>query len=116
MPMLNANLISVSAFDRAGLTMTFGDGKGVVQRSDGTIILTGQNVSGMYLLDVIDNVPKTPLAMTSLSQPTTLEQWHWRFSHCNPLMIQGMANNNLADGLNISDGTINGKCEDCILG
>ena len=116
MPTLNANLISISTFDRAGLTMTFGDGKGIVWKSDGTIILTGQNVSGMYLPDVIDNVPKTPLAMTSLSQPMSPKQWDQRFSHCSPLMIQGMANKNLVDGLNVSNGTINRKCEDCILG
>jgi hypothetical protein len=29
-PTLNANLISVSAFDRAGLTVTFGGGRGIV--------------------------------------------------------------------------------------
>lgn len=28
-PTLNANLVSVSALDRAGLTTTFGDGKGI---------------------------------------------------------------------------------------
>ena len=40
-PTLNANLISVSAFDKAGLTTTFGDGHGVIRKGDGTIVLTG---------------------------------------------------------------------------
>jgi len=40
-PTLNANLISVSAFDKAGLTTTFGGGCGVIRKGDGTIVLTG---------------------------------------------------------------------------
>ncbi len=39
-PTLNVNLISVSAIDRAGLTVTFGGGRGVVRKTDGTAILT----------------------------------------------------------------------------
>ena len=40
-PTLNANLISVSAFDKAGLTTTFGGGQGIITKHDGTIVLTG---------------------------------------------------------------------------
>ena len=117
-PTLNANLVSVGAFDRAGLTTTFGNGKGVVRKADGTLVLAGQNVNGMYLLETIDNVPNPPppLAMTSLSRPVPLEQWHRRLTHCSPLTINDMAKGNLVDGLNISEATITGKCEDCILG
>ena len=50
-PVLNANLISISAFDRAGLTTTFHNGQGIVQRADGTVVLAGKNVNGMYILD-----------------------------------------------------------------
>lgn len=32
-PTLNANLVSVSALDRAGLTTTFGNGKGITRRA-----------------------------------------------------------------------------------
>ena len=112
-PTLNANLVSVSAFDKAGLTTTFGNGKGV---ADGTVILAGQNVNGMYLLETLDNIPNMPLALTSLSQPASLEQWHRRFTHCSPMTIQEMANNNLVDGLRISEMTVTGKCEDCVMG
>ena len=115
-PTLNMSLISISAFDRASLTTTFGNGKGIIRKPDGTIILTGQNMGGMYLLETLDDVPNTPLAMSSLSQPTSLEQWHRQFAHCSPLTIQGMADKNLVDGLRVSDMTVNGKCEDCILG
>ena len=115
-PTLNANLVSVSALDRAGLITTFGNGMGVAKNADGTTILASQNVNGMYLLETLDNVSHAPTAMTSLSQPVSLEQWHRRLAHCSPLTIQDMANKDLVDGLNLSETTVNGKCEDCILG
>ena len=115
-PTLNANLISVSALDRAGLTTTFSNGRGITTNKDGTVVLAGKNVNGMYLLETIHNKPHAPLAMTSLSQPTSLEQWHRRFAHCSPLTIQEMARDNLVDGLRISETSLKGKCEDCIMG
>lgn len=43
-PSLNANLISVSTLDKAGLTTTFGNGKGVVRKADGTKFLVGREL------------------------------------------------------------------------
>ena len=80
------------------------------------MVLTGQNVNGMYLLEMLDNLPSPPTAMTSLSHPTSLEQWHRRLTHCSPLTIQEMASKGLVDGLIISGSTVSGKCEDCIMG
>jgi hypothetical protein len=40
MPTLNANLISVSAFNKTRLTVTFGGGHGIVQKKDGGVVLT----------------------------------------------------------------------------
>ena len=116
MPTLNANLVSISAFDRAGLTTTFGNGKGVIHKPDGTLVLAGKLDNGMYVLDTIDNTPNTPIAMTSLSNPASLEQWHRHLTRCSPLMIQDMVAKNLVDGLMISQTDLNSKCEDCILG
>ena len=115
-PTLNANLISVSAFDKAGLTTTFGNGQGIIRQADGTVVLAGKNVNGMYVLETVNNTPDIHLAMTSLSQPAPLEQWHRRLTHCSPATIQDMADNNLVDGLKISETTLNGKCEDCVVG
>ena len=115
-PTLNANLVSISALDRAGLTTSFGDGQGVTRRPDKTLILAGKGVNGMYLLDPIKDIPGIPLAMGSLSQAISLEQWHRRLTHCSPLTIQDMAKHKLVDGLRISTTTLHGKCEDCILG
>ena len=75
-PSLNANLVSISALDRAGLIITFGGGRGVARTMDGTVVLSGKGVNGMYLLESLDNTPQAPLAMSSLSQPTSLEQWN----------------------------------------
>ena len=115
-PMLNANLVSVGTLDNAGLTTTFANGKGITCKADGTVILEGRYMNGMYLLEPIDNPPDNTIAMTSLSKPTSLEQWHRRLTHCSPLTIEEMARNNIVDGLVISSTAMNGKCEDCILG
>ena len=115
-PTLNANLVSISALDRAGLTTTFGDGKGVAKKADGTVVLTGKNVNGMYLLETLDNAPHTTFAMSSLSNPTSLEQWHRRLTHCSPSTIQEMVRHNLVDGLKVTDNSVTGKCENCIMG
>jgi len=119
-PTLNANLISVSAFDRAGLTITFGGGHGVIRKVDGTVVLTARLEKGMYVVDAIDGhsngVSNTPIAMGSLSQPASLEQWHRRLAHCSPSTIQEITSGDLVDGLKISESSLRGKCEDCILG
>ena len=114
-PTLNANLISVSAFDRAGMTITFGDGRGVVRKKDGTVVLTSRCENGMYIVDDIDN-HNVPMAMISLLQPVSLEQWHRRFAHCSPYTIAEMTKENLVDGLKVLGSELRGKCEDCILG
>lgn len=97
---MNANLISVSAFDRAGLTVTFGSGRGVVQKRDGTVVLTTRCEKGMYIVDEIDeDVPAVFGAIASLADSASLEQWHRRFTHCSPSTITEMVKGNLVDGL-----------------
>ncbi len=123
-PTLNANLISISAFDKAGLMTTFSGGRGIISKPDGTVILTGRGDKGMYIVDALsggtmdvhDVKPDTPHAMSSLSHPTSLEQWHRQLAHCSPATIQEMVSGNLVDGLNVSGMTLHGQCEDCILG
>ncbi len=89
-PILNANLVSVSAFDRVGLSITFEGGRAVIQKKDGTTVLSTRCVRGMYVVNEAKGdvpgtgIPDTPLAMISLSQLTTLERWHRRLAHCSP--------------------------------
>lgn len=49
-PSLSANLISISALDKAGLITTFGNGKGIAWKPDGTVVLAGKGVNGMYCI------------------------------------------------------------------
>jgi hypothetical protein len=100
------------------LTITFGQGQGVACKPDGTVVLAGKNVNGMYLLNTanVQAYTSQTLAMNSLSRPTSLEQWHWRLAHCSLTTIQEMASRNLVNSLNISDLTMSRKCTDCILG
>lgn len=115
-PTLNANLVSVGALDKAGLITTFSNGQGITRQADGTVVLAGRNINRMYLLEAVEPAPSTPLAMGSLIQLATLNQWHRHLAHCSPLTIQEMAHNGLVDGLKISDVALTGKCEDCIMG
>jgi histone deacetylase 1/2 len=119
-PTLNANLVSVSAFDNAGLTVTFGGRRGVVRKGDGTAVLSARLVKGMYVVDELtDDLPRdhgVPIAMASLSKSVSLEQWHRRFAHCSLLKIAEMSKGNLVDGLTVSGHDLCGKCEDCIIG
>jgi len=118
-PSLNANLISVSAFDRAGLTIIFEGGCGVVRKKDGTIVLTARCENGMYVVNEVDNdLPgmEAPLTLVSISQPTSLEQWHCHLSHCSPLTITEMTKLGLVDGLKVLGTDLQGRCEDCVLG
>ena len=48
-PTLNANLVSMSTLDNAGLTTTFANGKGVTRKADGTIVL---NLVLKHLVDI----------------------------------------------------------------
>ena len=79
-------------------------------------ILAGKCINGMYILETIDAKLHTPLALNSLSQPTSLEQWHHHLTHCSPLTIKTMANDKLVNGLIFSKTELNGKCEDCMMG
>ena len=115
-PTLNGNLISVSTLDKAGLATTFADSQGITRKADGSVVLAGKMVNGMYLLEPLDEDPPKTLALSSLSQPVSLKQWHRRLTHCSPTTIKDMADKNLVDGLVISDANLNGKCEDCIMG
>ena len=77
-PNRNSNLVTVSACDRAGLFTTFGGGKGITRQPDGTIVLSANNMNGMYLLEPVkhtNSIPR-PIAMGSLTQQVPLEQWH----------------------------------------
>ena len=75
-PTLNANLISISALNKAGLITTFGNGSGITRKMDGTVVLMGRNVNGMYLLETIEEKIHLHISLKSSSHTTSLELWH----------------------------------------
>jgi hypothetical protein len=82
-PTLNTNLVSISALDRAGLTTTFGGGKGITRKPDGTVVLAEKNINGMYILETLNEPKHIPQALILLSHGTLLEQWHRHLTHCS---------------------------------
>lgn len=110
-PSLAANLISVSALDKAGLSTVFSNGRAAVRDKSGKEIFAGRGSDSMYVLDAAP----TPQAMSSRSSPTSLCNWHRRFVHMSPKNIEEMASKNLMDGLEITSDPLQGRCEDCIL-
>ncbi len=110
-PSLAANLISVSALDKAGLSTVFSNGRAAVRDRSGKEVFAGRGSDGMYVLDAAP----TPQAMSSRSSPTSLCNWHRRFVHMSPTKIEEMASKKLVDGLDITSDPLQGRCEDCIL-
>ncbi len=110
-PFLAANLISISALDKAGLSMIFADEKAVVKDKSGSEIFVGCGSEEMY---VLESVP-TPQAMSSRATAVPLSEWHRCFVHMSPKMIEEMASKGLVDGLNTTPDPLLGKCKDCIL-
>ena len=56
-PTLNANLISVNAFDKARLMVAFGGGLGVVRKCDGTPVSVGENEVPLFDVTLGLNIP-----------------------------------------------------------
>ena len=54
------NSKSISVLDNTGLTTTFVNSKGIIQKADGTTILVGKQVNRIYLLNPLKtkyNIP-----------------------------------------------------------
>ncbi len=110
-PSLVANLISISALDKAGLSTVFSNSCAIICNNSGNEVFTGSGSEGMYILDTAP----IPQAMSSHSLPTSLCDWHRCFVHMSPKTIEEMASKKLIDGLEITSDPLQGQCEDCIL-
>ncbi len=122
-PDLAANLVSISRFDSAGHTATFGGGRVVFRNKSGESFLSGLGKAGMYLLDDVKqisdytHIPFTAMNAKSLVNPASIEKWHRRFGHAGITGISNMARKSLVDGLDvIAAEPLPGRCEDCIYG
>jgi hypothetical protein len=117
-PDFAANLISISQFDQAGLTVTFGDGQAQFIDAQGDTLLCVRRDRGMYIFDEAPaQLDIKAMPAKSHEKPTSIDQWHRRFCHFGTRTIKEMSSKGMVDGLQIRDGKeVIGMCEDCIYG
>lgn len=74
----------------------------------------------MYIVEGMNNnahgVPNNPIMMGFLSRSASLEQWHRCLTHCSPSLILEMVSGNLVNSLDVTSNSLQGNCEDYILG
>ncbi|CAA7270336.1 unnamed protein product [Cyclocybe aegerita] len=116
-PEFAANLISVSKFDTANFKVIFGEGRARFIDSNSEAFVTANCSNRMYLLS--QGPDTAALSVRSHEKPTSIDIWHWQFSHAGVTLIEDMAQKNLVDRLQITGGDLDrapGMCEDCIYG
>ncbi|KAF5374419.1 hypothetical protein D9757_011833 [Collybiopsis confluens] len=136
-PTFRMNLLSLPAMDRKGLRGAWGNGRiEVIHPTTSKIVVDGSLAGhrgghGLYEVCVVDDLDNslnqsyrtTPATNTfalaasgrSRSKPCSLEMWHTRFGHADINMIRIMAKRKTVEGLEVSDFTLCGKCEVCLL-
>ncbi|KAF5387622.1 hypothetical protein D9615_000717 [Tricholomella constricta] len=114
-PRLEHNLLSIGCLGKKGCTTTF-DGKGATfYDPTGAPFMRG--VCHNETMYRIDFVPK-PAAMSarSLTRPADMETWHRRLGHVGESILREMIRGELVKGLDVTKTSVNGRCENCIMG
>eukprot|EP00171_Calliarthron_tuberculosum_P022313 IDg22313t1 len=112
-PGLRYQLLSVSTMAKLGIETTFGANNAVLkQTSDGKLLATGSMRKGLYTLDTL---PTSASSDTALVANISLNLWHQRFGHVSPSGLQSMADNEVVQGMEISNRHSNETCVGCIL-
>ncbi|KAJ3752943.1 hypothetical protein EV360DRAFT_88253 [Lentinula raphanica] len=123
--------------DKKGLKGEWGNGRiDVRDPASGRVIVDGRIAGhrsghGLYQVNVVDDldrqgssphrVPREPdstfvlASGRSRSKPCSLEMWHTRFGHADINTIRLMAKRGLVEGLEVTDFSLCGKCEVCLL-
>ena len=111
----NCNVLSVTALDSEGFSITFSNQKDyITRRSDNLLWATGSLRSNLYFLDTLPRPSAFSLA-PSLVDTQILEMWHKRLGHLNTRGIQHHMC--LSHGIKIgSPPTLEGNadCVDCL--
>ncbi|CAB4021584.1 Retrovirus-related Pol poly from transposon TNT 1-94, partial [Paramuricea clavata] len=105
-PEITKNLLSVSAMTQMGAEVLFNDGKCYVTKDGRTISIGHINDSQLYMVNTED------YAHIATAKPS-LEQWHCRFGHLNFGYVNKLAQGNLVNGMNYSNGKVSQECEAC---
>ena len=111
----NCNLLSMTALDSEGFSVTFSNQKAfITRRSDNLLWATGSLRSNLYFLDTVPRPSAYSLA-PSLIDTQILETWHKRLGHLSARNIQHLQR--ISNGIKIgSPPTLerNADCVDCL--
>lgn len=113
-PDLSHNLISLGCLVRKGVRIGL-EGDGAIMRTpSGDPFMKCTLDGAMFTVPFVQ--PPTAMVARSLNKPADLETWHRRLAHVSESIVRGMIRDATVEGLTITKTTVNGKCEDCILG
>ncbi|KAI8416700.1 hypothetical protein FOFC_03013 [Fusarium oxysporum] len=105
----HSNLLSVSALEKKGAEVVFRNGKAVVTNK-GKVVLTATRISGVYVVDEVEDRPfQTALASFSVGDPR-LHLWHERLAHLGERNIKRLMK--MSTGIRPDDSTSN-PCGAC---
>ena len=111
----NCNLLSMTALDSEGFSITFSNQKAyITRRSDNLLWATGSLRSNLYFLDTLPHPSAFSLA-PSLVDTQILETWHKRLGHLNTRGIHRLMR--LSNGIKIGSPPSlerNADCVDCL--
>lgn len=111
-PELGYQLLSVSTFSKRGFSTLFENDRCFVKRGNTTVV-SGTLHGTLYKLDTPSAYQTTPHAFTA----STLEVWHKRLAHVDPVTIVNMVDNNIVTGIDLKKQKSNNiECDGCTLG
>lgn len=84
-PNLTANLLSVSEITNKGKSVLFTSTGCVIKDADGQLLGTGSLIDGLYRLN-----GKSNIALAAFESNKSMELWHRRLGHVNPLYLKKM--------------------------
>lgn len=114
-PNITSNLLSIGKMDLLGWKVLFGDKKARFFDPNMFEVFEATLKDGLYLVNgsFSSNVP-TALVARSLKSPGDIVKWHRRFAHFGASRINTASK--LVNGLELTNESPVGKCEDCIIG
>lgn len=114
-PSLNCGLLSVTKLASKGLTVVCKENCCDICDSSGKVIAKGVRSGSLYQLKIVEtglNAETTGKHHNVLCQ----HQWHRRFGHRDPAVVDKIARDKLAVGFEVKDCGIRLACEACLEG
>lgn len=120
-PELSSNLLSVSRIESTGKSVHFFDGKVEIRDKDGSVVITGKRINGLYHLDLFP-LESSELTASALKGKVFDEGklWHQRFGHLGFHNMSKMVKDNMGEKLTLQLSSIDVKspigCDACVFG